>query len=228
MKQFINTLLTFIGLLPILVLDSCKKKSTDIDQDKIWAHYEIYYDQNQDVTWARTKFKFGNALGSAIQLTAPATITFNGSALIYQSSTEQYEKVFQGFVSGGTFTYADKNNTIYSNSISYIKPIGFPAIDTIHKTNSYTLTWIGDSLATNESVNLWLSGSNYHTEFFYQNKLNSKSIICAANQLQKLSNLNTSGAMLRIYAPPIQQSTGAGGEINGKFLAHNLNTVIAD
>ena len=229
MKQLVNTLVTFAILLPAFTFNSCKKDNNTVDQDKIWAYYEMYYDKNQDKTFARSTFKFGNALGTPLQLSAPATITFNGDVLIFQEALGYYEKQYTGFISAGTFSYTDKNSTTYTNSISGIKLIAFPIIDTIHTANSYAVTWIGDSLTTNESVNLWLDGVNQNnTEFFYQSNLNSHSIFCAANQLQHLGNGNCTGTMERVYAPAIQSTTSAGGEIKGKYKAHNLSSIIAN
>lgn len=232
MKQLVNTLLAFAILLPAFMLNSCKKENSDtVDQDKIWASYEVYYDNNQDKTFARATFKFSNALGTNLQLSAPATVSFNGDVLIFQSALAYYEKQYAGFISGGTFSYTDKNSNTFVNSISGIRTIAFPIppIDTIHTANSYTLTWVGDSLMANESVSLWLDGINQNnSEFFYQSNITSHSIICAANQLQHLGNGNGTGWMERVYAPAIQSVTSAGGEIKGKYKAHNLSTIIAN
>ena len=229
MKQLVNTLLASAILLSAFTFNSCKKDNNTVDQDKIWAYYEVYYDKNQDKTFARTTFKFGNALGANLQLSAPATITFNGDVLTFQEALGYYEKQYASFISGGTFNYTDKNSITYSNSISNIRPITFPTIDTIHTVSSSTITWIGDSLTANESVNLWLNGSNQNnTAFFYQNTLYSHSIICAANQLQHLGNGNGTASMERVYAPAIQHTTSAGGEIKGKYKAHNITPIIAN
>lgn len=230
MKHFVNTLLAFAILLPAFMFNSCKKENSDtVDQDKIWTYYEVYYDKNQDKTYARATFKFSNALGTNLQLSAPATVSFNGDVLIFQSALAYYEKQYAGFISGGTFSYTDKDNNTFSNSISGIRTIAFPPIDTIHTANSYTLTWVGDSLTASESVSLWLDGINQNnSEFFYQNNITSHSIICAANQLQNLGNGNGTGWMERVYAPAIQHATSAGGEIKGKYKALNFSTKIAN
>src|ERR1035437_9608774 len=139
MKQLVNTLLASAILLSAFTFNSCKKDNNTVDQDKIWAYYEVYYDKNQDKTFARTTFKFGNALGANLQLSAPATITFNGDVLTFQEALGYYEKQYASFISGGTFNYTDKNSITYSNSISNIRPITFPTIDTIHTTSSFTI-----------------------------------------------------------------------------------------
>lgn len=230
MKHIVNTLLAFAILLPAFMFNSCKKENSDtVDQDKIWAYYEVYYDKNQDKTFARATFKFSNALGTNLQLSAPATVSFNGDVLIFQNALAYYEKQYAGFISGGTFSYTDKNSNTFVNSISGIRPIAFPVIDTIHTANSFTLTWVGDSLVSKESVSLWLDGINQNnSEFFYQSNVTAHSFICAANQLQNLGNGNGSGWMERVYAPTIQNATSAGGEIKGKYKALNLSTIIAN
>lgn len=230
MKNLTNILLIFALLLPAFMFHSCKKENSDtVDQDKIWAYYEVYYDKNQDKTYARATFKFSNALGTNLQLSAPAAVSFNGETLIFQDALAYYEKQYAGFVSGGTFSYTDKDNHTFVNSISGIRAIDFPAIDTIHTANSYTLNWVGDSLSANESVSLWLDGINQNNiEFFFQSNINSQSMILAANQLQRLGNGNGTGWMERVYAPAIQSVTSAGGEIKGKYKAQNLSTIIAN
>ena len=230
MKKSISFLLACSIVITVMHFSSCKKEDSDtVDQDKIWAYYEVYYDKNQDKTFARATFKFSNSLGTNLELKSPAVVRFNGDQLTFQTALAYYEKQYAGFVSAGTFGYTDLDNHTFNNSITGIKPIAFPMIDTIHTANSFTLNWVGDSLRAGESVNLWLDGINQNnSEFFYQNNLNSHSIICAANQLQNLGNGTGTGWMERVLAPSIQSTTSAGGEIKGKYKALNLSTKIAN
>lgn len=229
-RNFLEKLLLLCFVSTLFTFTSCQKEDSDsVDQDKIWTSYELYYDKNQDKTYARATFKFSNALGTNLELKSPASVTFNGDALSFKNTFAYYEKEYAGFISSGTFSYTDLDNNTFTNAISGIKPIAFPVIDTIHTANAFTIIWVGDSLATNEKVTLWLDGVyQNNSEFFYQSSQGATSIICAANQLQNLGHGTGNGWMERTITPAIQNATSAGGSIKGVYKALNLTTVIAN
>src|SRR5262245_21459177 len=94
-------LLKPIALLTILStfmsLSSCKKEdSDDVNQDKIYAEYELFYDKNTDKTYASAVFKFSNALGTNLQLTSPSEVKFNSDVIPWDPVFSYYRKEYAG------------------------------------------------------------------------------------------------------------------------------------
>ena len=44
--------------------------SADVNQNTIYTDYELFYNANDDVTHAITRFRFGGALGTILELTS--------------------------------------------------------------------------------------------------------------------------------------------------------------
>ena len=202
----------------ISLFTACKSEpSSDVNQDKIYTEYELYYDGNADKTYARASFKFSNIAGTLLELEAPSEVTFNGDVLTFNSTLAYYEKEYAGLISSGTFIWTDFNGTSYTNAIS-MDTITFPAvIDSINKDSSFELSWIGDSLSANENVILTMTDASLSVQIFYQNDVNSQSIILAANQLQYLLDGSATMNFDRRYLPGLTSQNTAGGLITGRY-----------
>lgn len=212
-----------------LVLLSCKKEnSEDVNQDKIYAEYELFYDKNQDKTFASAIFKFSNNLGTQLELTSPSEIKFNSDVIPYDPTFAYYRKEYAGLVTSGTFSFKDKNGTVYTNAVSLAKIITNPTIDTIRRTSAYAYNWIGDSIIANETVGLVI-GNNINTlnfQVFIQNSLNSKNLILPLNQLNQLPVGMSYTQLDRQIETNASGVTSAGGKIRGKYRALNKNLYI--
>lgn len=210
-------------LFGLSILVSCaKENSNDVNQDRIYAEYELYYDKNTDKTYASAIFRFGNATGTQLELTAPSQVKFNNDVIPFDPVFSYYRKEYAGLVTTGTFTFTDTEGTSYTNTISPYKTIAFPAIDTIHSNNSYTVTWVGDSLVTNERVDLWIDGTmQNNAELFVQYTPGADNLVLAANRLQNLGTGNATCTMDRIWETTAASVTSAGGKIRAKYRALN-------
>ncbi len=212
-----------------MAITSCKKEdSKDVSQDKIYAEYELSYDKNTDKTYASAIFKFSNALGTNLQLTAPSEVKFGADVIPYDPVFAYYRKEYAGLVSNGTFTFKDKDGVAYTNTISSYAVVTNPAIDTISKSSSYTYTWVGTSVAANEAMGLTIANlANQLTfQYFYQNAVGSTNIILSASQL---NNLPTGMAVChidRVIEKAASSVTSAGGKIRGKYRALDKNVYI--
>ena len=228
MKKLKNTVLPIL-LLMLMFLNACiREESSDVNQDKIHTAYELFYNANQDKTYARAIFKFSNALGTQLQLTAPSQVTFNGDVLTFQNTLAYYEKEFAGYIASGTFVWTDVNGLTFSNTVQN-KAIGYPAnLDTIPRNAAYEMFWDGDSLSANERVVLTVNGVlEGDGQIFTQNNLHAKSIILALNQLQILGQGQGSLWMDRYYEPALTEKTSAGGSISARYRPVN-KTVYLD
>lgn len=207
-------------------LTSCKKEdSKDVNQDKIYAEYELLYDKNQDKTYASAVFKFSNVLGTNLQLSSPSEVKFGSDVIPYDATFAYYRKEYAGQINSGTFTFKDTDGKLYTNSVTLAKSITNPVIDTIKRTGAYTYTWIGDSVATKEVVGLTIGSNATPTnfQFFLQAAVSAKNLVLPLNQLNQLS-IGQSWAQLDRQ---IETTTGnfgsAGGKLRGKYRAQNKN-----
>lgn len=227
MKKSIN--LSLLSIFSILTFLSCKKEnSEDVNQDKIYAEYELFYDKNQDKTYASAIFKFSNALGTQLQLTSPSEVKFNTDVIPYDPVFAYYRKEYAGLVTTGTFTFKDVNGLVHTNSVNLSKIITNPTIDTIRRTGAYNYAWVGDSVITNETVGLVI-GNNVNTlnfQVFVQNTINSKNLVLSLSQLNQLPVGMSYTQLDRTTETTAPDVTSAGGKIRGKYRALNKNLYI--
>lgn len=116
-----------IILLFTWILQSCtKENSSDVNQDKIYAEYELAYDENLDKTYASCVFKFSNAFGTNLQLSAPSEIKFGNDVLTFDPLLSYYRKEYAGLVTSGTFTFTDTAGVSYQNTVTLPSSISNP------------------------------------------------------------------------------------------------------
>ena len=203
---------------------SCQREnSDDVNQDRIYAEYELYYDKNQNKTYASAVFRFGNATGTLLELTSPSSVTFNGDQIPFDQTFSYYRKEYQGLVTGGTFVFTNTEGTSFTNTVSSTRTIDFPtSMDTITASNGYTLAWVGDSIVTDEHVTVWMDGPlQNNSEFFFQYVEGTNSIVMAASQLGNLGTGNTTCTIERVWETTASSVTGAGGKVRCKYKGTN-------
>lgn len=227
MKTLINLFLPVIYLVIMLFSSCAREESADVNQDKIHSAYELFYNANEDKTYARATFKFSNALGTNLQLTSPSEVRFNGDVLTFKTGLAYYEKEYQGLISTGTFKWTDTDGNEFENAITF-KNINFPAIlDTIPRNAAYEMFWQGDSLTANEKVILTINGVlEGDAQIFTQDNINAKSIILALNQLQALGQGQGTLWMDRYYQPALTEKTSAGGTMTGHYRPINKSAYL--
>ena len=211
--------------LATLVLGGCVSEPSDsVDQDRIYTIYEVFYDKNVNKTYAKATFKLGNALGTLLQLSGPSEVRFNNDVLSFQAAGSFYEKVYDGFLAGGTFTFKNTKGTSYTNSVADIKPIEFPAGElNISKASTYDLAWTGDKLTGKENVGVLIGA-----QVFLQINPNTASIPLSSGQLQQINPGAYVAGMERYFTNDLTQPTGAGGSITGKYRATGKSVQIVN
>lgn len=208
-------------LAPMLVLflaGCAREDSENVNQDRIWAHYELLYDANDDITYARATFRFGGIIGTKLRLTDPAEVRFNGSVIPFKNGLAYYEEDLAGFVDSGTFEYVDLNNSTYNNDVS-IELIDFPtALGPFSQTSSYQIDWLGANTASNEIVTVFLDHTETSdTKLFTESANNSGNILLPANDLAQFNLGNVQCTIERIITPFLQEGTDVGGKITGRY-----------
>lgn len=149
----------------LLMLASCTRESSDsVDQDKIWVKYELEYDANEDVTKARVEFRFGGAFGTKLELSSPATIKFNGSAVPFNSTFAYYEKEIPGYVTEGTFVYQDVDGNTYTNDTPEMRAVAFPSGEiNVVAGSDYVMPFVGSAISGGDIVTLVLNDKVFAT-----------------------------------------------------------------
>ncbi|MCU0446440.1 MAG: hypothetical protein MUE85_16155 [Microscillaceae bacterium] len=217
-------------LCSIWFLQGCvSEPSESVDQDKIYATYELYYDKNRDKTFARATFQFSNALGTKLQLSGASEIRFNNDLLTYNSVLAYYEREYAGFLTTGTFKWKDTNGKEYTNTISGIKPVAFPnAMPTFKKGNSTEVFWVGDALISGESAAISMNSPAIgDLQIALRTDVAATSVIVNANQIQNLPTGQNITAILRRYKDvTVAQKTGAGAKMFTHYQAANVTVQI--
>lgn len=212
----------------LLLLTSCvREKSSSVAQDRIYTEYELFYDANEDKTYARATFRFSNLTGTKLELDQPATVSFNGDELTWNNALAYYEREYAGLVGSGTFSYTDLEDNTFVNSIS-MKPIGLQNdLDSISRAAAFNLVWTGDLLGANENVTVAVNNANaVNPQLFYQDDLGSQSVVLEQNKLNVLLAGPAFVVIDRRFVPALQQKTSAGGLLTGRYRGKNKNTVL--
>ncbi|MEM6263436.1 MAG: hypothetical protein AAGI38_13065 [Bacteroidota bacterium] len=220
-----------VFLLSSALLTSCDvdaEPSDMVDQNRIFADHELFYNSNQDITYARITFRFGNGTeGTPLELAGGSYAVFDGDTLQQTrnpvTNTTFYEKQISGPVLSGTFSWVDANGMQYDNTITY-KTIDYPdsLVQVIDRTQSVEIKWKGDPLAANEQVNLVLDGINgFNETITVQNNVGATSVILPLNQLTGIDPGQGQYIMDREFKPELVQATSAGGRMIARYRAKN-------
>jgi len=229
MKKHIKFILSIV--LFAVIAFSCEREDSDkVDQDTIFAEYELFYNANEDITYARAIFHFSNIFGTRLELSDPSNVTFNGDQLLWKSGLAYYEKEYVGFVNSGTFVWTDTDGNTFTNPVS-INEIDYPAVgfDTLPKSASYELFWDGDSLIALELVTVTINGQvEGDVQVFTQASPNATSIVLGLNKLSLLGSGPGTVWMDRSYKPTPAETTSAGAVVTGRYRPLNKSIVIVD
>ncbi len=217
MKKIV--LISIVFAAALFVFSSCEREnSSDVNQDRIYVNYEMVYNQSADITYARASFFFGGITGTKLELSDPSKIICNNQLLRFKSALAYYEKEFEGFIDSARYIFTDTDMNSFLNEI-YINEIGLPEHpDTIIKGNSFTLDFIGEPLAQEESILIYIDGI-LEDDFInvYQNTSGATSIIIPANQTNRLSvGTNTIYLRRKTEITP-QETSSAGASCSGIY-----------
>ncbi len=219
--------LCLVGLVSFLM--SCESEdSENVNQDRIYALYELFYDVNRDVTFARTTFFFGNPTGTKLELSEGASVSFNGQELSFDRTLAYYVREFSGLVQSGIFEYNDLDDNTFTNFVS-IATADFPdgQSTTVDKSQSYEIVWDGTALAEGESVTVSIvPNAVSESKLFIQDNNGATSIILTPNRLEEIESSTGELVMDRFSSSDPTQATSAGGEVLGHYRAGNLEVTI--
>ena len=200
-----STLATVLALacLPLIAAKSdCGGQTSDaVAQDGIYTGYWLYYDANTDQTYARAQFRFGNALGTTLELTAPAAVSFAGKPLSWNPLLVWHETTLAGKVASGTYNYINTAGLRLENPVQILRSIDLPGNfpSTLARSQSFTLTWVGEPIAQDEDLEVVLANQQDPLKFVRFDQINkgSTDLVLSAAQLNQLPAGATSVALRR-------------------------------
>ncbi|MBD3636292.1 MAG: hypothetical protein HUJ25_03035 [Crocinitomicaceae bacterium] len=163
----------FIAIVFILAgLNACQPEPEVPDQSKIYTSYLLNYNRTEDKTTAKATFYLNEPSQTnqqKLELTHPATVNYNNEELIFNSLDRVYKKEFLGLVQG-SFNYKNYNGANYLNSISMVDSVDiYSSTDSVSMQSDYYFEVIGNPLASDEVVNVYVesinSGESYTSSF---------------------------------------------------------------
>lgn len=216
-----------------LLLASCAKEdSADVNQDKIYTEYELFYNQNQDKTHALAQFHFGGPTGTLLELdSAGANVTFNGTTMPYSAVWGAHHLEFAGNITSGTFSYTNSNGTVYTNSLpatgaeSINYPIGF---DTIVKSQAETFAWAGTALAANQHINMFVGSWTWGNDaLLYTDALGATDFVMGVQAKANLAEGTSTVYMDRVLRVNADQAPPThGGLIRYRYRPINVQVEV--
>lgn len=226
-KPFFLVLIALFSL--ATTLNSCQKEdSSDVNQDKIYAAYELFYNANTDKTVAIVRLRFGSPTGTLLEATNPASVIFNGDTLPYSAIYSGHAKEYAGMVTSGTFVYTNVNGDVFSNSTPAMTTFSHPSgFDTIVKSQANTYTWVGNSLSAEERVELFLGTWTWGQDaIFYATGNGATNIVMGTNQLAGVAEGGSTLYGDRVHEVAATQVTSEGGVIRTRYRPANIQVQV--
>lgn len=205
-------------------LSGCQiEDSADVNQDKIWAKYELVYNATDSVTIAIAEFRFKNENGEVLKLNEAADIRFNNQELIYNELYNAHSFEFNTLIDSGTFAYADLDQFTFTNKIDGIDSIGFAEeFDTIRIGESVVINWTGNPLESNETASVYTEAWSLNSQpIVTQADLNAISLVIPSNAISQLTQGTNELSIEREWSNDAGQVTAAGGKIVSKYIVTN-------
>jgi len=150
MKRFL------IVILLMSLISSCRKDSSEIEQNRIYQEYDVVYNNQTGNTEVSATFREDDASGKILKLTGGAKVYFNEQQI---SGKSNFYKTYAGFISPVKIEFVDsdgKKYTNYSFGINYVDVS--PLENFISGTNNY-FSWGGSAVGENESVTFYARNS---------------------------------------------------------------------
>ncbi|MCI4669086.1 MAG: hypothetical protein MRZ79_13205 [Bacteroidia bacterium] len=224
--KFSNLKISLPLLALVTMMFSCvSEPSSDVSQDSIFAEYRLVYSSDDDKTYARADFKLGSTFGTKLQLTSPADVTIDGSSMAFKALFGYYERDLAGVAPTGEFEYTDLDGSTFVNQVIAAKSIDLPAtLAPLKKGSSYTLSWVGDALGTDETITVTVNGPNEgDAKVFSTTDPGATSIILSADKINGLGVGLGRIIIERFHRQTLQEGTSKGGETWARYFSKTEN-----
>jgi hypothetical protein len=210
----------------ISLLSSCKPDETiDVNQDKIFTEYELFYNKVEQRTYASAKFRHKKSKGTVLKLSAASSVAFADQKLSYNPSLQQYEKTFDSLISNGEFVWIDTDGRKYKNSIE-LSEISLPEKQTMIQDQNNSITWQGLPLREGEYVILFLNSPEGGAQYIADKSFDTKSVDVQSRTLEKLPKGELLVRIERNSVVELNEKTGSGGTLKGKYRSSEVSVTL--
>lgn len=219
-----NKLIVVLFLLSLLV--SCNKKSSKLDQEKIFQRLEMKYDADENVTTFSAQFSRKRESGRLLKLDGNSSITLNGQPMEFLGAG--YSLKFDGIIDTGVFVYTNNEGEVFTNTVTAVDEISNGYLYYIYKSNS-TNTWsfLGDPIYFGEEVTIQLvnqsdlSSSSKSTS----SEIGSNAVTITSSDLESLVAGYANATTIRRNINEAGNFTSAGGVIISSY--YSFTTVVS-
>ena len=213
-----------LSLLFAVFFTACTGESAgDVNQDRIYTEYEQFYNSNSGTTTVIARFRFGNALGTILELDSTDNVKFNGDDLPYSIFWGAHVREYVGNIAPGTFVYTNLDGNVFTNTVPTFETIDFPSNFTeLSRSSAYDFQWTGTALGQNQEVGVFVGSWAWGDDTWnFTSSVGATNMVFGVNSLSNLP-LGTSTVYLdRTTRKTNIQGTSRGGVIKGKFRAPN-------
>jgi hypothetical protein len=172
--------------------------------------------------------RFGSPTGTLLEATDPAQVTFNGDILPYSSVYSGHAKEYAGLITSGTFVYTNTEGVSFTNNAISMNTLSHPTnFDTIVKSQANTYTWVGDPLAANERVNLFVGTWTWGQDaLLFAYGAGANNIVMGTNQLTNLALGSATVYVDRVHEVAVTEGTSEGGVIRATYRPTNITVQV--
>lgn len=174
--------------------------SSDVAQDEIIAQHWLYYNAKTNKTDVRSTYRFGNELGTVLQLRPPAKVSFGTTELGFDPNWGWHHIEVPGVADSGTLIYVDSEGKESRLATGTIAPIALSAGPLSFPRDANTaLAWQGAPLQAGEDVELFVASSTNRLNFvrFTENKVGATTVVMTPDRLAQLPEGSTLFALKR-------------------------------
>lgn len=203
--------------------------SSDVNQARIHTSYWLLYDAHSDRTFARAQFRFGSGIGTTLELTEGAAVTFNGEIMPFNAPLDWHEAIFAGRVEKGVFEYIDVAGSVYVNEVPLIDDAELIDIpDTLPSDSSISLAWEGTPLVSDEMVEIILAHDANRFDFarWEQRGVGTTSVVLGRDGLAQVQPGNAVLQLRRWHDYQPAEAPEAGGKLTTTYQSVELPVIL--
>jgi hypothetical protein len=203
--------------------------SSDVNQARIHTSYWVLYDAHSDRTFARAQFRFGSGIGTTLELTDGAAVTFNGEIMPFNAGLDWHETILPGRVDKGLFEYVDVEGNAYENEVPPIDDAELIDVpDTLSSDGSIALAWDGTPLASGEMVEIILAHDANRFDFarWEQRGVGTTSLVLGRDGLAQVQPGNAVLQLRRWHDHEPAEAPEAGGKVTTTYQTAELPVIL--
>lgn len=211
MKKILS--IAFVTLLVV----SCKKDSSKVDQDKIFQEISCRYDAELNKTYVEVQFHEDNASGKALELSGSSNVTINGTQV--DITVSAYSREFDGLITNIPIVFTDGNGKTFTNTVSPESAVSNDSDYYISKSTASSYIFGGSTVASGEvvSVKFTNNAESSSTATISQNQVGAGHIALTVSNMAGINLGVCSAVTTRTSTTSSGNFTSVGGTIKSVY-----------